>query len=313
MNASRLPELIADWREHLAHGKAKKLTSGTRRNYAHGLERFVAWCRRHDRPLLEAASVRSWLEALLDAGYKSGSVNTWLAGVKSFFGWAVAEGRLAYNPAQGISSAPTAEAETMEQRLSLSDAEIARILAQPADDPIGKRDRAILTLMLYAAARTVDIERVSIGDVSSDPDGRLRVALPRRGESERPEHLLIAYAEAADALRAWLAVHPRAGDPTAALFVSLSNRAFGERLSGRAIRRLVKGYLEAAGISHPLKTTHSLRRTAISNALAHGVSLQRVRLMSRHRSLQSLSRYASEPSDGEPAESFIDYSGHHQE
>ena len=96
------------------------------------------------------------------------------------------------------------------------------------------------------------------------------------------------------------------GEP--ALFLSLSNRSRGARLSTRAIRELVKERYKKAGIFSENKTTHSLRHSAITSAIRGGATLLQVQAMARHASSDTTLGYIHEVNRMEnPAEDLIRY------
>ncbi|MBC7238120.1 MAG: tyrosine-type recombinase/integrase, partial [Chloroflexi bacterium] len=277
--------LVAAWQDALASRvEAREVAWATCYSYSRGVGRYLAWCKEGNYPWAAEGSVREWQRELLDQGFAPSSVNTWAAGLKAFFAWAVAQGALAEDPTKELGYVATDVSNLIAERLPLADDEVLRVLQSPDDSEIGRRDRAILALMAYAAARTIDIQRATIGGLRIDPDGLL-LHLLLDGEE-----LVATHAHAISAVRAWLDVHPLADEAEAPLFVALGNRARGERLTTRAIRRIVKERFRQAGIVDPRKTAHSLRCSAISNALRRGASLYRVRIMSRHRSLGSLSK-----------------------
>ena len=114
---------------------------------------------------------------------------------------------------------------------------------------------------------------------------------------------MIAHAE--QALRDCLRVR---GTKPGALFTSLSNRSQGERLSLQALRELVKDYYRLAGVQGN-KSTHSLRHTAISKAIAAGVPLHKVsKGLARHASMDTTLIYVHELDRlTDPAEEHITY------
>ncbi|RLC75123.1 MAG: hypothetical protein DRI81_12630 [Chloroflexi bacterium] len=100
---------------------------------------------------------------------------------------------------------------------------------------------------------------------------------------------------------------PYSGDD-APLFVSLSNRTRGNRLTTRAIRAIVKDRYAQAGVVGNRKTTHSLRHSAITNAIRRGATPMQVQAMARHSSFDTtLGYFHQEARTANPAEDFIEY------
>jgi integrase len=82
----------------------------------------------------------------------------------------------------------------------------------------------------------------------------------------------------------------------------------GSRLSLSALREIVKNYFRAANISGGYKTTHSLRHTAITNAIRNGALPMAVQAMARHKSFDTTLGYYHEVGRlDNPAEDLIEY------
>jgi integrase/recombinase XerC/integrase/recombinase XerD len=74
------------------------------------------------------------------------------------------------------------------------------------------------------------------------------------------------------------------------------------------LREIIKGYFSNAGVHGKNKSTHSLRHTAITNAIRHNAPAEKVRGMARHASLDTLMIYYHETDRiDDPAEKYIDY------
>jgi len=75
------------------------------------------------------------------------------------------------------------------------------------------------------------------------------------------------------------------------LFESSSDRNTGQRIT-RSLRRIIKGRMRAAGFDSERLTAHSLRHTAITQALLAGSPLQEVQQFARHNSINTTQIYA---------------------
>ena len=89
--------LISMWQQDLG-----ELSPVTRASYRRGAASFFDWLAEQDQPELSYMTVRTWLSGLSALGYRPGSVNTWLVGLRSFFVWAHEQGYIPFNPALGI-------------------------------------------------------------------------------------------------------------------------------------------------------------------------------------------------------------------
>lgn len=298
---SELTNRLPSWRSALAlRVAAQELQHDTAATYERGARKFLAWLG-DQAPTADA--IRAWKASLLQAQVKPASVNIWLAGVRHLFAWLNELGAIPYNPAEAIRGASRKGKARRHVREALTDREVVRLLAQPnraAHE--GARDYAILCVMLYTAARGIELHRADVEDLQTR-SGVLVLQVQGKGHNEKDDVVVLTH-EAESALRDWLAIRGKESGP---LFTSLSNFSRGERLSRRAMRAIVKRYFDQAGI-HGNKTTHSLRHTAITNAIRNNAPVHRVKGMSRHASLDTLMIYYHEADRlSDPAEKYIRY------
>lgn len=301
--AFNLATALHEWEEWLLlQVYTRTLSTDTAKTYQRGMEKFTAWLA--DRTP-NSDTILAWMAYLKSQGSKPAAINAWLGGVRSFFGWAARKAHIPFNPAQGIRGAKRSGTKKRHVREALTDSEAIHLLNQPDRSTVeGKRDYALLAIQLYTAARGIELYRADIVDLQTQ-SGRLVLMVQGKGRTEKDEPLILV-SEAAKAIRDWLGVHPKM---TGALFVSLSDRSRGERLSRSATREILKRYFKAAGIVGN-KTTHSLRHTAITNALRHGVPITRVsKQLARHASIDTTMIYVYETDRlADPVEEYIFYS-----
>lgn len=124
------------------------------------------------------------------------------------------------------------------------------------DSPRKRRDRAVLRLLTDLGLRRGEISSLDLEHV----DGN-RICVLGKGRTARIALTLSTAAQ--DALRAWLDVRPES--ETSALFVGLSVRARGLRLSGKAIRGVTGRLAREAGLGDV--RPHQLRHGAITSVL----------------------------------------------
>jgi site-specific recombinase XerD len=296
-----MSDLITGWTEHLSRKvKAGAISQDTANGYTRGMNKFATWLgEKHP----DGDVILEWIGCLREQSNTPSTVNAWLAGVRSFFEWATTTNQIPFNPTQAIKGITRKGTKKRHARESLTDSEARRVLSQPnRETPEGIRDYAMLATMLYTAARGIELHRADLSDLQT-MNGKLVLYVQGKGHIEKDEMLVIT-GEAESAMRSWLATR---GKQNGALFISLSNRSKGERLSRRALRDIIKGYFDKAGV-HGNKTTHSLRHTAITSAIRHGAPAEKVRGMSRHASLDTLMIYYHEADRiDNPAEQYISY------
>jgi len=304
--------LIEQWLDHCKD--ADGTTEATLTAYRKGLEVFTAWVKENGivGPVMAPQDVvrfKGWLAGQ----YSAQTVNLRLAAVRSFFRWCVITGRLETSPAESVKGAKRPKSRE-HKRDALTNGEVLDVLDTCDPGTLqGARDLAMLTLMAYCALRTVEIERANIGDLRTEGD-RLTLHVWGKGRDQDDKETVVIPQSQEYVIRQWLAhrttfKHHGAADP---LFISLSNRTRGKRLSRRAIRAIVKTRYQAAGVVGERKTTHSLRHSAITNVIRHGATPMQARTLARHSSLDTTLGYYHEVARVDnPPEDLIEYDANH--
>ena len=299
-------DLLTDWHRSLQLDVAAgDLSANTQNAYQRGMRKFMTWCEEADMNGVTAKTIQQWKADLRQQEYKPNTINAWFAGVRAFFAWAHGNRRLLFNPTEGVKGAKRKGINKKHRRETLTDNEVKRVLSAPdTNTDGGKRDKAILCLMAYTAVRTVEIPRADVADVQTRK-GKLILAIQGKGRDEKDEIVVLTHPVVENAIHDWLSVR---GDKSGALFVSLSRVSYGQRLASSSIRNMVKGYFRQAGVTSANKTTHSLRHTAITKAIANNAPIQKVKEMARHQSIETTMVYYHELDRIEnPAEAFVDY------
>lgn len=298
--------LIDGWLAHAA--AADDLAPATVRAYRKGMEHFTDWIQETgNHGTVTPTVVLDWKRALAEE-YAPQTVNLRLSAVRSFYRWAVATERLETSPAESVRGAKRPKSQR-HKRDPLSSAEVLAVLSTCDPGTLqGTRDLAILTLMAYCGLRTVEVQRASVGNLKTEGE-RLILEVQGKGRREADEIVVIP-ASQERVIRSWQAhrVTFRDHGTEAPLFVSLSNRNRGDRLTTRAIRAMVKSRFDAAGVVGQRKTAHSLRHSAITSAIRHGAKPMQVQSMARHESFDTtLGYYHEEARTADPAEDYVRY------
>ena len=191
---------------------------------------------------------------------------------------------------------PTADVEGLRVPAgipkALAEEQVTALLsAVTGDDPIARRDRALLELLYGTGARISEVCDLSMGDI--DFDARL-VRLFGKGSKER----IVPFGRAAAlALDHWfapggrleLAPEPwRRRDDATAVFLNTR----GGRLTRQAAWAVVKKYGRRAGLDavHQL-SPHVLRHSCATHLLDHGADLRVVQELLGHASISTTQVY----------------------
>ncbi len=235
---------------------------------------------------VDALAVRSFLAALTRKKLGKRSQGRALSAVRSLFRFACLEGTLAANPAQGVRTPKVPV--TLPRHLRPGEVE-SLIEAPEGDEPLVRRDRAILEL-LYAAGLRVS-ELVGLDWRQVDLSARV-VRVMGKGSKER----MVPFGRpAAEALRRWLEswepVRAAGGGMDAADAgepVFLNSR--GGRLTDRSVRRVIDKWVDGAAVArgvHP----HTLRHTFATHLLENGADLRAIQELLGHSSLSTTQKY----------------------
>lgn len=300
--------LVAEWENHLSLlANTEEISADTAAIYKRGVAKFRAWLEERS-PGVEGVQeqvVREWVAAMKEKGWTVSTRQVMLASLRSFCAWLKVQGIVGTDPTAGIKAGKQSRAKR-HKRDRLTDEQAGNLLKLAS---LSARDRALVWLMLYTAARSVELYRARIEDLREEEgDLVLYVQGKGRGEDDK-EPLYIAAPEAQQAVREYLAELAERGHRIGALFTT--ERTFEGKprgISRRTLRWIVKQALRKAGIDEASITTHSLRHTAITSALSHGAELRDVQTMARHAHIDTTLIYVHEGQRRErAAERMISY------
>jgi len=167
----------------------------------------------------------------------------------------------------------------------LSSEEVRRLIAAcNGSSPRRLRDRAIILMLVRLGLRAGDVSQLRLGDIDWK-SGTLCVVGKGRYEVRLPlpqdvGEAILQYLERRPSVHSLDRVFRRHIAP------------FKPLLSADGVSNVVKRALRRAGIKAPAKGAHLLRHTAATEMLRHGVPLQQIGLVLRHRSLDMTAYYA---------------------
>jgi site-specific recombinase XerD len=178
---------------------------------------------------------------------------------------------------------------------ALSGAEATRLLHAPDTSTLGGiRDHAMLFIFLKTACRCSALATARVGNIErTDTDFYLLVR-EKGGKLQRK-----ALLEASPALLSYLEVTGITEDIDGPLFRPLAKdrRHFvRDYMSRQAVWKIVKKYARDAGI-HVDRLggrgvgVHSLRKTALTNALEHGARMEQVQQLAGHADIRTTQLY----------------------
>jgi len=299
-----------DWRPFADPGKESTVQRGrtvTRTVWAYNGPAVVL--RLVDAGTLDA--FRAWRES---EGDSPNTASKHVAAVRTFLAVAYRDHVIGTEAAQRMGLRPYAQRQKRDRKpvgRRLTREEV-RSLRQAVDTATskGKRDLALLDLMLYGALRAQEVATLRLSDFVQD-QGRWWVEVVGKGSKTRRFKLAdVAY----QSLDAWLeAAGLRLGDPVRAFFsVNKGDKIGDVPVNTSTVGRLVAEYAHAAGLSPATGpnrlSPHDLRRTAARTAYDGGAPLLLVQRWLGHADPSTTAHYIGlDDGDGASATDFVRY------
>lgn len=222
----------------------------------------------------------------LKIDHKPTTVQTYIESLKIFFQWTELE-RIYPNIAQHVKGA---KIDNEHKKDYLTSKQVKTLLRSIDRTTVkGKRDYALLSLMVTTGLRTISIVRADVGDLRTAGDN---AALYYQGKGHEEKSTYVKLDENVEAaIRDYL----KARGPAAAeepLFASTSNNNTGGRMTTRSISRDVKEHLAAIGLNSDRLTAHSLRHTAATLNLLNGGTVVETQQLLGHRNINTTLIYS---------------------
>lgn len=231
------------------------------------------------------------------------SERLYLTVVEVFLAWCKKEGL--------IDSHPEIEASDRDRdkpnpKFALSRESVQTLVAsiQKDDSICGKRDLAIVLLMLFTGLRKISVSTLDTQDLQESGGRHLLYYL---GKGHRKKHKFVVPPKTVlDAMAAYLKATGRNWESRGPVFLTTTGRA--RRLELHGVTAAVRKRLEDAGIAQKGITPHSLRHTAASFAYAATKDIKRVQELLGHEHSTTTDIYLHSINRMEdPVEDAIDY------
>jgi site-specific recombinase XerD len=257
--------------------KGQLANAHTRKNYAHAVRHFLDWCDHPDRqvPLVRITPghVGDYLAGLQLA---TPTKKLRLAALRKFFDLLVVRHVVILNPAASVRAERYAVVEGKTPEIS---AKQARSLLRSVDasTPVGLRDRAIIAVLIYTAARVGAVARLTLKNLKHDGT-QYALRFSEKGGKSREipvrhdlEQFLLGYIEAAKIIEG----------PLFRTAVRRTKHLTTRAMSGIDICRMMKRRLKAAGLPGQF-SPHSFRVATVTDLLEQNLPLEDVQHLAGH-------------------------------
>ena len=253
--------------------------------YTRSLKQFFVYLFSNNINQPKREDVIAFREELKATGHKPSTIQNYITTVRLFFQWTEQENLYA-NIANRIKGAKIDQGHKKDylscQQVKTLINDIDRTTEQ------GKRNFAILFLMVTTGLRTIEVIRADVGDLRV-LGGETVLYIQGKGHDEKTDFVKVS-PPVEKAIREYLKT--RNINDSQPLFTSEANRNKGSRMTTRSISRIAKGNLINAGFNSERLTAHSLRHTAATLNLLSGSSIEETQQLLRHTSINTTMIYS---------------------
>jgi integrase/recombinase XerC len=250
---------------------------------------------------LDRAAIRGFLAATHKRGQARATSARKLAAMRTFLRYLRREGLLAGDPGALV---PTPKRE-VRMPAHLSEDEMSRLIAAPADSPLGRRDHAILELFYASGLRLSELVGLDVEDLNLTAK---MVRVLGKGGKQR---IVPFNNSTATAVRAYLKdrellvgqAPSRTGPPKGGHYKRVQDSARrdnvrdplfvnyrGTRLTVRSVDRLVRRHVASCSTRMGI-SPHALRHSFATHLLQHGADLRAIQELLGHARLSTTQRY----------------------
>ncbi|KWS89813.1 MULTISPECIES: tyrosine-type recombinase/integrase [Pseudomonas syringae group] len=263
----------------------------TRRAYQNDLtdfSSFIGLASADDFRQVTRSHVLAWRADLEQRGLAGATIRRKLAALASLFDHLLDNNAVAGgNPVHGVKR-PRIESNEGKTP-ALGDHQAKALLEAPDESTLkGRRDRAMLAVLLYHGLRREEAAQLQVSDIQ-ERRGIQHLKIHGKGGKVR---YLPLHPVAAGRIHLYL---ERSGhhldDKKVPLFISLRGKSTGAGVSANGIYTVVEAYAKKAGIEVAGLGVHGLRATAATNALEHEADIAKVQAWLGHANISTTKIY----------------------
>jgi site-specific recombinase XerD len=262
----------------------------TRRAYENAVRDFMLFVgivRPEEFRIVTRAHIIKWRDELARRELGGSTIRHRLASLASLFEYLCEKNAVTHNPVKGVERPKTESGEGKTP--AIGDHQARKLLDAPQADSIkSKRDRAILSTLLFHALRREELCKLRVKDFRHTRKGVPHLKVSGKGGKTR---YLPLHPGTNALIHDYLAVAGHDTDDNGALFRSVSNNRAGrpaQAITGDGIYKLVRIYSALLGFEIG---AHSLRATAATNALDHEADIAKVQEWLGHANISTTRIY----------------------
>jgi integrase/recombinase XerC/integrase/recombinase XerD len=257
----------------------------SKETYKKGIRRFMVWLKDRGVTNPDRSNILEYKADMLKR-YTACTASSYMTALKSFYVYLEGE-KITPNIAAGIKGAKHQHGFRKD---ALTAKQAKQLLASIDTSTVtGKRNLAIINLLIRTGLRTIEAARANIEDIRSEA-GEALLYIHGKGRDSKDAFVILTEGTLRP-IKEYLNARGKTPD-TSPLFASHSDRNNGERLTTRSISRIVKEELLAAGYNDNRLTAHSMRHTAVTLSLLGGATIQEAQALARHKNINTTLIYA---------------------
>lgn len=235
--------------------------------------------------------VLAWRADLEQQSLSGSTIRRKLAALASLFEYLCNQNAVTHNPVKGVKR-PRVEIQTGKTP-ALSNTQARQLLdAPPADTLKGKRDRAILSVLLYHGLRREELTNLKVKDFAQADRGGPRMRVWGKGGKVR---YLPIHPTTLELVAIYLATAGHGASACHWLFQSVSHHqasdSNGGLTPGAVYSEVVKRYMTPLGIKGDNLGPHALRATAATCALENQADIAKVQEWLGHANINTTRVY----------------------
>lgn len=267
--------------------EAHDIKPKSKETYRRALRQFFSYLETEGvtRPTRE--TLIAYKAYLIDKQLSAYTVSAYIIALRKLFQWTESE-RLYANIASQIKGQKKPKGFKKD---ALSVKQAQKLLIDMETDTLsGARDYALVNLLVRTGLRTIEAVRADIEDIRQQ--GEQAVLFIQGKGRDSKDDIVILTEETLEPIRAYISMRGQGVKDSSPLFISHSDRNYGQRLTTRSVSRIVKDKLQASGLDDKRLTAHSLRHTAVTFSLIGGASIQEAQTLARHSDINTTLIYA---------------------
>lgn len=269
--------------EFLANHQGKP---GTKKKYLDNLSVFIKWLTTNsiDHHRVIHADIVKYVDWLRETGRSEATVVSYVVCIRQFYSY-LDEIGVYENVAKKIKASVK---DQVFKKKPLKPAQVTQLLCSiNRETLIGKRDYAIINLMVRMGLRCIEVCRLDVEDFVME-EGQWLAKIHRKGR-EGKDDVQGLTSKVINPIEEYFLKrdHP----DKAPAFINHGYHNKDHRITPKTVSRIVKQRLRDIGIDDPLVSAHALRHTAAVTAINEGTDIYQVQSLLAHKDIRTTMIY----------------------